>query len=706
LSAYHGAVAWTAYAVLECWFASVLPAIIRPEAEREPHNAAFLALLFLLYPILGAGLGVLSGFAIRAARLLPLLGRNARFDRLASSAATLTVLAAIGVNVAVHLDPRVLDLSILMLAVVLAIALLLHMGTSAWADRLAFMTNPWTASTLLLGLPWIVLDLAGGSAPRTTNAAATLIFVGAVLLVSALLHGILQRLRGRGSRDPERRAALRAVAGPALAALITLGVGSTVNEVAGFVTGTFAAPPTPVGGPNVVLITLDTVRADHLSVYGYARKTTPNLEKLAQSSTRYSHAFATGAMTLSTHASLFTGQYARRHGAHFELPGSPGGRPLSAEAHTLAEHLAEHGYLTLGVVSNYGFLSDDFGLAQGFEHYDARMRIPLLQPVRRYFLRQTLFDALEERVPRSMLDLRIRRAEEINSEAFRLLDRVRDVDRPFFLFLNYMDAHRPYLPPPPFDRLYLDGAPTLTDVGIQGMLHEVNSGEREMTAAERAELIDLYDGAIAYVDSQLGRLVGRLQDLGLYDDCLIIVTSDHGEAFGQRNLYEHGVSVYQDQISVPMIIHYPDDGTGRIVDAPVSSVDVMPTVLEVLGLESSNDLHGQNLLDVRALQSRSVFSESFPSGFLAALHPRFQRVQRAVISRRLKLVRASPGGSELYDLSADPQERRDLHAVHSATPTLESTLEDWLQSVAAPTAEPTNLDAETLERLRTLGYVE
>ncbi|NIO20031.1 MAG: sulfatase-like hydrolase/transferase, partial [Candidatus Aenigmarchaeota archaeon] len=178
---------------------------------------------------------------------------------------------------------------------------------------------------------------------------------------------------------------------------------------------------------------------------------------------------------------------------------------------------------------------------------------------------------------------------------FTLLDMVRDRRRPFFLFINYMDAHWPYIPPRPFDKLYPGKIKRFTTERYGSLINVVLQQKRKMTKQEYSHLLSQYDGAITYIDFHIAKLTERLKKLGKYQNSIIIITSDHGEAFGERDLIGHGVSVYQDQIHIPLIIKYPNSREKAIVNKLVSLVDLMPTLLTVLDYEIPARNQGQSL---------------------------------------------------------------------------------------------------------------
>jgi choline-sulfatase len=234
----------------------------------------------------------------------------------------------------------------------------------------------------------------------------------------------------------------------------------------------------------------------------------------------------------------------------------------------------------------------------------------------------------------------------------------------------------------------------------------VGALKRVVTAPEREHLTSQYDGSIAYLDSQLGALIARLKQMEIYDEALVIITADHGEAFGDRNLVGHGLSVYQNQINVPLMIKYPRQRTARVIDRPASHIDLLPTILDVLDYPAPAHLQGQSLLRDTGPR-RDLFSESFAQLKLIETHQRFNRVERALVVDNLKLVWSTVGKHELYDLSNDPDEERDLCGLDQATCAgLQAKLEEWRALIPRSQSPAVKLDRDGLGRLRNLGYIQ
>lgn len=466
-------------------------------------------------------------------------------------------------------------------------------------------------------------------------------------------------------------------------------------------------------GPNVILIVLDTVRADHLSLYGYGRETTPNLEVFAREATLYRHAFAASDTTLSTHASLFTGMYAARHGAH--LTGRVGdataaakfnwalahGSRLANEFKTIAEYLKQAKIWTVSIAANHSYVVPEFGFAQGFDYFCSqtplarRDILPRISPLR--LVRDARGDP-------AALDPPYRRAGDVLAEAARVLRIAEATRQRLFLFVNLMDAHTPYAPPPPFDRRYPGKIEGFTQSIHTAVEKRVMHGGM-IRPAEKVHLLSQYDGGIAYLDFSIGRFLKELKRRDLYDNSLIVITSDHGEAFGDRGLINHGVSVYQDQVHVPLIVKFPGISARRVSDETTSSIDVMPTILHAATGRVPRHLEGKNLNEEGVAQDRLIISESFPCSWWPDI-PRVQRIERAGVSGPMKIIVSSHGDAALYDLRSDPNEADNLCARAMPDGSCEVLAQRLLAAVpkelAAP--RPPRLDEETLRNLQSLGY--
>ncbi|HVS08466.1 MAG TPA: sulfatase [Planctomycetota bacterium] len=428
--------------------------------------------------------------------------------------------------------------------------------------------------------------------------------------------------------------------------------------------------------PNVVLVTIDTLRADHLGCYGYARPTSPRLDALAAGADRYTRCQATSAWTVPSHASLFTGRFPSQHGAHNIA--TPRGeeqrfRALASGTRTLAEALAAEGYRTAGFAANTAYLAPHLGFGRGFETYQTR------------------------RVG----------GEALNEPVLHWLDE--HDSRPFFLFVNYMDAHRPYAADP-LPGSALPPASREHPGAMLDRLYEAVLGGDGPVPQELAEAIVLqYDTGIAHADRAVGQLLDRLRELGLDESTLVVVTSDHGEHFGEHRLVEHSKDVYQEVLHVPLILKRPGQREGRVDGRLISLADVPALIRESMPAELSSrlarDFPGppggrEPIAEQHYAQTRDMRS---------SWGARFDRVREAIFAGRYKLIRSSDGDHELYDLAADPGEQANLFAerpelAERLLRALERALAAPPEATGAPAAPAALGEADRAE-LRALGYL-
>ncbi len=417
-------------------------------------------------------------------------------------------------------------------------------------------------------------------------------------------------------------------------------------------------PTQPDARPDIVVITVDTLRADHLGCYGFEPARTPQIDGLASQGVLVEHAIAPTPITLPSHASIFTGLYPPAHGVR-----DNGRYRLPEEVTTLAERLKAEGYQTQAFVSSM-VLHRRFNLDQGFDGYD---------------------DELHAEGDAKMFHFQERSGERTMDRVLRWLNELPEPGSrpPFFLWVHLFDPHQPYEPPAEDARR----APTL------------------------------YDGEIASVDRQIGRFVAAMKRKGMLDETILVFTSDHGESLGQHREATHALFIYEATVHVPLVFRYPRRlPTGRRYDASASSVDVMPTVLGLAGL-GPMETQGQDLSEALAgtadPPSISPYSESLHGELEFAMAP-----LHGIRSGRWTYIRAPR--KELYDRVDDPGETRNLLApsksdegssgrtdamrsVAELDRQIDEVLEDSQRFSVGETTSP--LDAQTIEMLRALGYI-
>lgn len=423
------------------------------------------------------------------------------------------------------------------------------------------------------------------------------------------------------------------------------------------------APATTASRPNVILVILDTVRADHLSLYGYERPTTPALERWAGSATVFEHGYSAAAWTLPGVGSILTGLYPSQHGA-----GVSGPTKMHDDVPRLAELVAAEGYAT-GAVANVSFLSENFGLDRGFEHYD--------------------FD------PAGDVN-GTRRADENVDRALEWLAN-RD-DRPWLFMLHLFDAHRHYDAPEPargrFTEQYADGYDPDTLDDLESRLEAERRGDLDFHVAA-------YDEEILWLDMQLDRFFGELERRGQLDDTLVVLTGDHGEAFREHDAIAHGGSLHNEVIRVPFVIWEPGRQARGRHPGPVSTVDIVPTVLAAIGA-APTETAGIDLLPI-------VRGEELPARALFAQNRFYNTDLSALIRWPTKLIVDHQDNRRmLYDLESDPGELVDLwdpddSDVRRLTNSLRREARDFRQGRPGDAVEMT---PEVAERLRALGYIE
>ena len=401
--------------------------------------------------------------------------------------------------------------------------------------------------------------------------------------------------------------------------------------------------------PNIILVVLDTVRADHLSCYGYSRHTTPNIDAIASRGTRFENAYSPTSWTLASLGSIFTGLLPHQHGADW-------GIPINAGPWTLARILHSEGYETAGFSSNpfYG-LGAAWRLSEGFDIY-VDDSYSVRHNLAATFVGQSVLQSLYNRLVRYN-QFSQRNAGDLNRDVMRWY-RHRAPGRPFFLFINPMDAHRPYLPPPPYDRRFGEIPHGL----LPRLIAPLKDGQpvKLYSSKERQAMIDGYDNSLAYLDHQLGNLLRELESQRDSTRTIVIITSDHGEGFGEHGTYDHGWNLYQDVLRVPLVIEGPGIPAGMHIASVVPNRQLFSTVLDLAGLRTGPV--GQTSL-TRFWSTQPQFERSRDSvvSELAQDDATHQRLAcMSLVTSRWQYIRHTSGQAELFDLEKDAQEETSL----------------------------------------------
>lgn len=415
-----------------------------------------------------------------------------------------------------------------------------------------------------------------------------------------------------------------------------------------------AALPEAPNSPNVLLIILDTVRAWNLSGYGYTRPTTPGLDRLMTEGTRFDWAFSQAPWTLPSHASLFTGRFPHELTANWLAP-------LDASYPTLADALSSRGFLTAGFVANELYCDYEKGLYRGFQHYDD-YPMNASELFRNSVLVRELTGKRWAREPFKSFQLLGRKhAADVNREFLSWLDDAGS--RPFFAFLNYFDAHAPYLPADSTARRF--ATPGLDLPYGDWIRYRGRPAGDSLPPDYVQDNLDRYDAMLAEMDAELARLFRELARRGILDKTIVIVTSDHGEQFGEHNLMGHGNSLYLPSLHVPLIIRYPGQvPAGNQVRQPVGIRDIAATVADLAGIPGRFPLPGRSLTRFwrdsapggpDTLVMEVEYSSRLPKGT-----PVDQGSMRALVLDSLHYILNGDQREELYDFLRDSMETHDL----------------------------------------------
>jgi len=468
--------------------------------------------------------------------------------------------------------------------------------------------------------------------------------------------------------------------------------------------------------PNIILILMDDTRLDHLSCYGYTKKTTPNLEKICEQSTVYLNNISPSVWTLESMASIVTGTYPSIHNTNW------GNLCLNKKLVTVAEFLRSVGYHTCCISNNRAFISWKTGFDRGFDDF---CEVRGLFEIRnnnsgvKHFLNSAVAKLAQE------LRFCEYSARLVNKAAKKRILTYSNRKDPFFLYLHYVEPHFPCNPPLSFDR-FIDRkkfrwwSRYLVNQDAARYL----SGNIEMTQDDFELLKALYDGEICYLDHKIGELFGFLKRISLLDDTILIITSDHGENFGEHGLMEHRYCLYDTLLRVPLIIRYPEYfKAGLKVQSLVQTLDIFPTIVEMLGSGDGvveKQFQGLSLLP-SALEPKCrnfAVSEYLIPQITQEINPKydlseFDRSLRCIRTPKWKFIWSSDGKCELYDLIDDPGETKNvIYEKSSKAKELQEVMTIWDRENSnlkemdlSKRLAGHELDREITKRLRSLGYL-
>jgi arylsulfatase A-like enzyme len=451
----------------------------------------------------------------------------------------------------------------------------------------------------------------------------------------------------------------------------------------------WADPVVLAAGPRsrkVILISIDTLRADHVGCYGYEKDTTPNIDALAGDGAVFLDTWAPSSWTLPSHVSLLTSLSCFRHGVNRD------DERLGDSTVTLADVMRTNGFLCAAVTGG-GFVSPVFGFSKGFDLYLQAEGSPWNGGG----------------------------AGRIFNAASRWIER--NANRDFFLFVHTYQPHSPYIPPPPNDTKFLEPGAAWRMIDIGSHLGGSPGMFKSLPEAERANVIGLYDGEVRSSDEALvGPLIAKLKDLGIYDEAMIIVTSDHGEEFYEHGGWEHGRSLYDEVLKVPLVIKFPGSKhKGKRIGTAARLIDVMPTVMEVFGAEDKGfGLEGRSLMPlVSGREKKDRTALAFLAGCVLNI-PVEEKM--AIIEGRDKVILNRPldpavlasflappppfAEVEAYELTGDPGELKNAVSSRAGSATrLVKMLRELRAGAANKKGEKALVDDEVKERLRALGYI-
>jgi arylsulfatase A-like enzyme len=544
----------------------------------------------------------------------------------------------------------------------------LRFGVMAVLLVIAVQAVRWFAFPLQ-SLPWCARKLAGVSWSCITGETSLGSFlsllrarlgsgsvligavVGVIVLWLVISRVDLERLGGIVRKRCDWKSAA-----PMLAALLALNVGILID-----------ARVNMPESPNVVLIGIDTWRADHVSSYGYGRATTPCIDEVAEQGAYFTRAFSTTSWTLPSFQSILTGLYVGSHGV------INGQYRLAYSHNTLAELLRDRGYTTAGFISGT-YLKKVFGFDQGFDVYE--------ESVTRAKLMETFQDITSPELTRLVLPWIKRHS-----------------NGKFFLFIHYWDPHFDYIPPPPYDQLfdpYYTGDVDGTNFQYSPRINA------DMDRRDLDHIIALYDGEIRWTDFHIGKLLTTLDDLGLMDRTVVVLVGDHGEEFFEHGFKGHRKTLYNEVIHIPLMMRGPGIRRSGDFDTVVSTVDILPTVLDLLKIDCPTPLDGESLIPIISGEATSRHVPWIISELGVHL--------TTVIKDRWKIIQDSNSRSlELYNLFDDPDEARNQISQEAAEAReLSQYLGEWLRirerrTTGAPRAIT---DRETVNQLKALGYIQ
>ncbi|MFQ5492257.1 MAG: sulfatase-like hydrolase/transferase [Phycisphaerae bacterium] len=481
-----------------------------------------------------------------------------------------------------------------------------------------------------------------------------------------------------------------------------------------------ATPASPVAPPNILWVVWDTVRADHLSLYGYGQPTTPRLGQWARGARVFEDCTSSASSTVPSHAAMFTGLLPSEHGTHADH------QFLDDKFHTVAELLRERGYQTYLYSAN-PHISSAENFHQGFEveehPWDPQYQAQAVRIMQAKVIPQDASSELPAKVrARRLSRWDIKASGELTGQALETWLARRDPGRPFFAFLNYMEAHRPFVPPQRYRQRMMTPEQVQQSYRVDrswGPMWRYVFGLHQYSQPELAVMAATYDATLAELDDLFADLMASLESKGHLENTVIILTGDHGEHLGEHHLLDHQYSLYQPLIRVPLVVKYaPKFAPGRD-PRPVMNFDIFPTILELAGIPMPAGLASKAVSltapradRVRLAEYPAVFKEPFAA--VRRTNPQFDsrpwhRLLSAVIKGDYKYIRGTDSRAELYNLRDDRLEARNLLGQRPALDKQMAQALDRarasLRLAGAPDAPVPEMTEQQRRLLESLGYV-
>ncbi len=435
-----------------------------------------------------------------------------------------------------------------------------------------------------------------------------------------------------------------------------------VSMIAGW--GCETEAPNDPRPPNLILISLDALRADHLSSQGYHRHTTPFLDRLAAEGTRFSHATVNTHGTPPSHTTMFSSLYQETHRVGMEALSHSDKAPLiPAEIELLPEILSREGWTTVGVTGG-AWMSSAYGFSRGFDHFSGQSE-----------------DAAEG-----------------TALFFDTITTALASEQPVFAFFHTYEVHSPYLPPEGYDDLF-GKFPSKLRPTWASLKRFAHTAKKDLNDSDLDFLVSQYDGGIRYADDCLRDLFGRLAEIGFLDNAVVLISADHGEEFGDHGGLLHRDTLFDELVRVPFILWGRNVPAGVVDPDLVSTVDIAPTLLAAAGVSPPATMEGRNVRE----QSTTAWGDQ-------RVFAQYGTRNYSVRTPRFKLIRSHNNQLWLFDLEGDPKETRNLASTRpELAAELDAELEAWRQGrprLGEAAVSSTEIDPTTEEQLRTLGYID